>query len=131
MQKIIGFTSWVSSLETTPSPSIKAKKPSTSAPVNTMTPTPRTTETGTQVQVSTPKSKTKFTPIPMPPKPTTSTIETQTIENPELLAHNEEELVGHYTQEIFQLYMLVKSIIQKYQFIQLISFKKCYYYMMI
>jgi hypothetical protein len=102
MQKIIGFTSWVSSLETTPSPSIKAKKPSTSAPVNTMTPTPRTTETGTQVQVSTPKSKTKFTPIPMPPKPTTSTIETQTIENPELLAHNEEELVGHYTQEIFQ-----------------------------
>ena len=38
----------------------------------------------------------------MPPKPTTSTIETQTIENPELLAHNEEELVGHYTQEIFQ-----------------------------
>lgn len=106
MQKIIGFTSWVSTLETTPTQasSTKTKKSSSSSsstPVNTMTPTPRTAETGTQVQVSTPKSKTKFTPITIP-KPTTSTIETQTIDNPELLTHNEEELVGHYTQEIFQ-----------------------------
>jgi hypothetical protein len=98
IEKIIGFTSWVSSLETTPSPSIKTKKSSTSAPVNTMTPTPRTTETGTQVQVSTPKSKPKFKPISV----TTSTIETQTIENPELLAYTDEQLIGHYTQEILQ-----------------------------
>ena len=102
IQKIIGFTSWVSTLETTPNPALSSKtkkssSSSTSAPVNTMTPTPRTTETGTQVQVSTPKSKPKFKPLS-----TTATIETQTIENPELLAHNEEELVGHYTQEIFQ-----------------------------
>jgi hypothetical protein len=101
MQKIIGFTSWVSTLETTPTPALSSKtkksSSSSSAPVNTMTPTPRTTETGTQVQVSTPKSKSKSKPLF-----TTATIETQTIENPELLAHNEEELVGHYTQEIFQ-----------------------------
>ena len=98
IEQIIGFTSWVSSLETTPSPSIKAKKPSSSSSqASTMTITPRTTETGTQVQVSTPKSKPKSKP-----SFTTATIETQTIENPELLAHNEEELVGHYTQEIFQ-----------------------------
>jgi len=62
-----------------------------------MTITPRTAETGIQVQVSTPKSKPKSKA-----SITTATIETQTIENPELLAHNEEELVGHYTQEIFQ-----------------------------
>ncbi len=98
MEKIIGFTSWVSSLETTPSPSIKAKKPSSSSSqASTMTITPRTAETGIQVQVSTPKSKPKSKA-----SITTATIETQTIENPELLAHNEEELVGHYTQEIFQ-----------------------------
>ena len=57
---------------------------------------PVTSEIATQVQVSTPKSKLKAIST------STSTIETQTIDNPELLAHNEEELVGHYTQEIFQ-----------------------------
>jgi hypothetical protein len=98
IEKIIGFTSWVSSLETTPSPSIKTKKSSTSAPVNTMTPTPRTTETGTQVQVSTPKTKSNPKPISV----TTSTIETQTIENPQLLAYTDEQLIEHYTTEIFQ-----------------------------
>ena len=57
---------------------------------------PVTSEIATQVQVSTPKSRLKAIST------STSTIETQTIDNPELLAHNEEELVGHYTKEIFQ-----------------------------
>ena len=102
MEKIIGFTSWVSSLETTPSPSIKTKKSSTLTPVNTMTPMPRTAETGIQVQVSTPKSKSKSKP-----SFTTATIETQTIENPELLAYTDEQLIGHYTQEILKPELVV------------------------
>jgi hypothetical protein len=105
MEKIIGFTSWVSSLEATPSPSIKTKKSSTSAPVNTMTPTPRTAETGIQVQVSTPKSKPKSKPLS-----TTATIETQTIENPELLAYTDEQLIGHYTQEILKPELVVDDV---------------------
>ena len=97
MQKIIGFTSWISKSNTDTTLSTKTKKPSFS-PTNTMTTTPRTAETGTQVQVSTPKSKPKFKSISV----TTTTIETQTIDNPELLAYNDEQLIGHYTQEIFQ-----------------------------
>ena len=97
MQKIIGFTSWMSKSNTDTTLSTKTKKPSFS-PTNTMTTTPRTAETGTQVQVSTPKTKSKTKPISV----TTSTIETQTIENPELLAYTDEQLIGHYTQEILQ-----------------------------
>ena len=110
MEKIIGFTAWMTNPNPNPNPapsSNKTKKPSASySPANTMATatatatatTPRTTETATQVQVSTPKSKSKSKPISV----TTSTIETQTIDNPELLAYTDEQLIGHYTAEIFQ-----------------------------
>jgi hypothetical protein len=44
----------------------------------------------TQVQVTT------------PPTATQATIETQTIENPQLLAYTDEQLIGHYTHQLFQ-----------------------------
>jgi len=52
------------------------------------------TETQTQVQVT--------TPPPSPPTATHATIETQTIENPQLLAYTDEQLIGHYTHQLFQ-----------------------------
>jgi hypothetical protein len=45
---------------------------------------------GTQVQVS------------LPTIATQATIETQTIENPELLTYTDEQLIGHYTHQLFQ-----------------------------
>jgi hypothetical protein len=70
---------------TNPNPNTKTKK--SSSPLNTMK--PNTAETGTQVQV------TRTTT-------TQSTIETQTISNPELLLYTDEEVVGHYTHQLFQ-----------------------------
>jgi len=104
IERFFDLTAWMMNPNTNPNPDmhIKTKKSSMScspANTNTMTlTTPRTTETGTQVQVSTPKTKSKTKPISV----TTSTIETQTIENPELLAYTDEQLIGHYTQEILQ-----------------------------
>ena len=56
---------------------------------------PATTETGTRTQV-------QVTPPAAPPATTQSTIETQTIENPELLAYTDEQVIGHYTNQLFQ-----------------------------
>jgi hypothetical protein len=50
---------------------------------------PNTTETGTQVQVT--RAATSQ-----------ATIETQTISNHELLPYTDEEMVGHYTHQLFQ-----------------------------
>jgi hypothetical protein len=50
-------------------------------------------EMGTQVQVSSP---------PTIPPLAQATIETQTIENPELLTYTDEQLIGHYTHQLFQ-----------------------------
>ena len=100
IERLFGFTAWM----TNPNPNydtpIETNKSSVSySPANTMTSTaPKTTEIGTQVQVSTPKSKSKTKAISV----TTTTIETQTIDNPELLAYTDEQLIGHYTTEIFQ-----------------------------
>ena len=100
IEKFLGFSAWMSNPNPNPNPNTSTSKTRRifGYPANTMrTPgLPVTSEIATQVQVSTPKSKLK--PISI----STSTIETQTIDNPELLAHTTEEMVGHYTQEIFQ-----------------------------
>jgi hypothetical protein len=108
IERFFDLTAWMTNPNPNPNPNPdmlnKTKKSSVScSPVNTNTmtmTTPRTTETGTQVQVqvSTPKTKSKTKPISV----TATTIETQTIENPQLLAYTDEQLIGHYTQEIFQ-----------------------------
>ena len=105
--KFLGLSAWMMNPNPNPNQNTSTSKTRRifGSPANTMMRTssasglsglPLTSEIATQVQVSTPKSKLK------PISTSTSTIETQTIDNPELLAHNEEELVGHYTQEIFQ-----------------------------
>jgi hypothetical protein len=82
MRKILDLSVWMMN----PNPQhTKAKK--SSSPLNTMK--PNTAETGTQVQV------TRTTT-------TQATIETQTISNPELLPYTDEEMVGHYTDQLFQ-----------------------------
>ena len=67
---------------------------------------PAIAEMGTQVYV-TPKSNhtaaaAAHTTTATTATTATTTIETQTIPNPELLLYTNEELVGHYTSEIFQ-----------------------------
>ena len=95
--KFLGLSAWMMNPNPNPNQNTSTSKTRRifASPANTMMRTPLTSEIATQVQVSTPKSKLKAIST------STSTIETQTIDNPELLAHNEEELVGHYTQEIF------------------------------
>jgi len=93
MRKILDLSAWMMN----PSPtnptnptnpnSQHTKTKKSSSPLNTMR--PNTTETGTQVQV------TRTTT-------TQATIETQTISNPELLPYTDEEMVGHYTHQLFQ-----------------------------
>ena len=102
IERFFSLTAWMTNPNPNPNSDtpIETTKSSVSySPANTMTSiAPKTTETGTQVQVSTPKSKSKTKPISV----TTTTIETQTIDNPELLAYTDEQLIGHYTTEIFQ-----------------------------
>ena len=88
MRKILDFSAWMtnpSPSNPNPNPNTKTKK--SSSPLNTMR--PNTTETGTQVQVT--RAATSQ-----------ATIETQTISNHELLPYTDEEMVGHYTHQLFQ-----------------------------
>ena len=97
MQKFLTISSWMMNPENqdpttpraNPNPSPRTKTRKLSSPLNTMR--PNTAESGTQVQVTCPTTI-----------QSTTTIETQTIPNPELLLYTQEELVGHYTSEIFQ-----------------------------
>jgi len=100
VERFFNLTNWIANPNPNSDIPTKTKKSSAScSPPNTMTSTAlKTTEIGTQVQVSTPKTKSKTKSISV----TTSTIETQTIDNPELLTYTDEQLIGHYTTEIFQ-----------------------------
>ncbi len=99
VQKFLTISSWMmnpdnqdptTTPQANPNPSPRTKTRKSSSPLNTMR--PNTAESGTQVQVTCPTTI----------QSTTTTIETQTIPNPELLLYTQEELVGHYTSEIFQ-----------------------------
>ena len=113
VQKFLTISSWMMNPDNqdpttpraNPNPSPRTKTRKLSSPLNMMTQQPPAiAEMGTQVYV-TPKSNhtaaaahTTTTATTA----TTTTIETQTIPNPELLLYTNEELVGHYTSEIFQ-----------------------------
>lgn len=110
MERIIGFTSWMTndkaSAASSSTPLSKTKK------IQSNTMTPRTAEMGIQVQIKVPtmlaptptsafmpamalKSKTKHTNTA-----TTATIETQTIQNHELISYTDDEMIGHYTHKV-------------------------------
>ena len=119
VQKFLTISSWMMNPDnqdptpTTPranpnsSPRTKTRK--LSSPLNMMTQQPPAiAEMRTQVYV-TPKSNHiavaaahTTTATTATATTATTTIETQTIPNPELLLYTNEELVGHYTSEIFQ-----------------------------
>ena len=87
MRKILDLSAWMMNPIPNPTNPQHTKTKKSSSPLNTMK--PNTAETGTQVQV------TRTTT-------TQATIETQTISNPELLPYTDEEMVGHYTHQLFQ-----------------------------
>jgi len=105
IQKFLGLSNWMMNPNAIPAPPrenviplehFKNKK--SMRVLNTMMTTAReraapanVAEMETQVQVSS-----------SPTIATQATIETQTIENPELLAYTDEQLIGHYTHQLFQ-----------------------------
>jgi hypothetical protein len=110
IQKFLGLPTWMMNPNATtaaplpdanviPAQHFKNKK--SMRVLNTMMTTAReraapanVAEMGTQDQVS--------SLPPTIPALTQATIETQTIENPELLAYTDEQLIGHYTHQLFQ-----------------------------
>ena len=109
IQKFLGLSTWMmnpNATTTAPLPDANVipvqhfKNKKSMRVLNTMMTTARertapanAAEMGTQVQVSSP---------PTIPPLTQATIETQTIENPELLTYTDEQLIGHYTHQLFQ-----------------------------
>ena len=111
IQKFLGLSTWMmnpTATTTTNAPLPEAnvipvqhfKNKKSMRVLNTMMTTAReraapanAAEMGTQVQVSSP---------PTIPPLAQATIETQTIENPELLTYTDEQLIGHYTHQLFQ-----------------------------
>ena len=114
MERIISFTSWMTNEKAT---AVSAASSSTSSStsssktkkIQSNTTTPRTAEMGIQVQIKVPtmlaptptsafmpattlKSKTKHT--------NTASIETQTIQNHELISYTDDEMIGHYTHKV-------------------------------
>ena len=110
IQKFLGLSTWMMNptATTTNAPLPEAnvipvqhfKNKKSMRVLNTMMTTAReraapanAAEMGTQVQVS---SSPTIQPLAQ------ATIETQTIENPELLTYTDEQLIGHYTHQLFQ-----------------------------
>ena len=112
IQKFLGLSTWMmnpNATTTAPLPDANVipvqhfKNKKSMRVLNTMMTTAReraapanVAEMETQVQVSSSPT------IPPLTQATQATIETQTIENPELLTYTDEQLIGHYTHQLFQ-----------------------------
>jgi len=120
IQKFLGLSTWMMNPNATPAapprenviPLEHFKNKKSMRVLNTMLTTAReraapanVTEMETQVQVSSSSSSPTIPPLTIATQATQATqatIETQTIENPELLAYTDEQLIGHYTHQLFQ-----------------------------
>jgi hypothetical protein len=115
IQKFLGLSTWMmnpTAATTAPLPDANVipvqhfKNKKSMRVLNTMMTTAReraapanVAEMETQVQVSSPPT---IPPLTIATQATQATIETQTIENPELLTYTDEQLIGHYTHQLFQ-----------------------------
>lgn len=101
MRKFLDLSSWIMN----PAPST-----STIAEANTISSQHFKTKKSTRILNIMMAERERLVPAPpdtqvqvtTPPAATQATIETQTIENPQLLAYTDEQLVGHYTHQLFQ-----------------------------